>query len=122
MIIPTNAIDLREQLQAEIDAVVSQHLAAGGQIERLSSTERAPYKTISHGRVISQRPNVRRQQEAQDRKISEYGKALAWAGMTVDQARKRISENMGITITGPRLEQLAAMAGYHYHDSGRGRP
>lgn len=121
MLITSNQIAIRDQQRAELERAVAEHLAAGGTIERLSHSERAPHRPISYNRSVTHKPSVRRQYQQMERKIAEHGRALAAVGLTVEQARRQMAQKWDASLTGPRLEQIAAKYGYAYQSTPRGR-
>lgn len=110
-----NSPQARATERAELDAMVAEHLASGGQINQLDHNEFAPYRAFSYNRAMSHKIHHRRQYEQQERKIADRGRALASIGLTVLQARKQLQRH-GIAASVMTLEQIAAKYGYAYSD------
>lgn len=113
------AIQRRDCVRAEINSAVSKFLAAGGRINRLSHTERAPARPISYN---NRPPRLdRREEQRIEQMVAEHGRAYAATGLGSLEATRRLREKWlaRYVITQTRVEQLAALHGYAYRDNER---
>lgn len=122
--IPTNAIAIRDQQRVELDSAVSQFLASGGAIQKLSHVERAPHRPISYNNRVDRKTKFRREYEELERKIAEHARAFAGIGATANQAMRQMQKRWEgqAVITAPKLEQIAAKYGFVFECDERGRP
>jgi len=110
------AIAQNASARAENDNLINQFLAAGGEIHRLETTERAPDRRHSYNYgPVTKSDYKRREYEAEQLRLIERIRELAvidLAGLPYLRTANEVAQLMrkdGDKLSRPRVEQLAAL-------------